>query len=155
MDVNYFIENENKGEIFCKIAKSKPNIGKGGYLEYNKYIKQIISLDKGEITFEKLNDVIKFFHYGDQLVIFEFSNVKKELEHAEYWTDELNKGCYQGTELYVKDILSLQTPSTMDFIFENATDKNNLIESWSLAKCHLEDKHFFESAQRLEEIMKL
>lgn len=153
MDVKYFKKEENNGEFFCKIGKSEPHIGKGGYLDYEKYKGEIISLNSGEITFEKLNDVIKFFHYGDELVIFDFSIEKKELETAKYWADEINKGCYQGTILYIKDVISLKDPSTIDFIVENATDKTNLKELWSSAKGHLEDKGFFDSANRLEELM--
>lgn len=154
MLLNDFIKEEDEGVIFCKIGKSSEKIwGKGGYFPYRDYIGKIINLSEGAITFERLDDVVKYLHYGDDLVIFSFTEGKDELPIEGYQDNILNKKCYDTKSIYVKDVLSFCDAGTVDFIYERMKDKTNFEECSNLAIFHLRDRDLVDAAQRWSELV--
>lgn len=154
MNLNDFLEEENRGIIFCKIGKSSNKMwGKGGHFPYRDYIGKIINLSEGDITFERLDDVVKYLHYGDDLVIFSFSEGKNNLPQTGYWYNGLNERCYNTNNIYVKDVLSFNDPNTVNFIYEHLKDKSNFIAYRGGATSHLKDRGLFEAAQRWEDLV--
>lgn len=126
--------------------------GKGGHFPYRDYIGKIINLSEGTITFERLDDVVKYLHYGDNLVIFSFSEAKDELPTKGYFDNSLNQKCFDTKCIYVKNVLSFEDASTVDYIYENVCDRSNFINCVNVATSHLRDRELFEAAQRWEEL---
>lgn len=154
MNLGDFLEEEKNGVIFCKIGKSSDDMwGKGGHFPYRDYIGRKIELIDGRIIFERLDDVVKYLHYGDDLVIFSFTDGKNDLPLEGYIDNGGNKGCYDTKCIYVKDVLSFRDASTVDYIYMHSKDKTNFEEYSSLAVCHLKDRNLLESAQRWEELI--
>lgn len=154
MNLVDFLEEEKNGVIFCKIGKSSDEIyGKGGYFPYRDYIGKTISLTEGAITFERLDDVVKYLHYGDDLVIFSFAEARNELPRDGYVENSLNQGCYNTRSIFVKEVLSFRNANTVDFIYNNLKDNNNFREYGKLATSHLRDRELYEAASRWEEII--
>lgn len=148
-----FIKEESNGIIFCKIGKSNPNAGrKGGYYPYNDYLGDVVVSHNGSFTFTRLDDVIKYLHYGDELIIFNFTEAAFLLKDNVYYGNELNIRCYQAQKLYVKDILSLAKASTVDFIYQQLQDKANFYEYSNIAISQLEQSNLFDAANRWREL---
>lgn len=156
MNLDDFIEEEKEGVIFCKIGKSSQKmLGKGGYFPYRDYIGKIINLSDGDITFERLDDVVKYLHYGDDLVVFSFLEGKNKLPQEGYVDNILNKGCYNTKSIYVKYVLSFNNADTVNFIYNNLKDKSNFFNHANIAKFHLRDRGLLDSAQRWEELVNI
>lgn len=154
MNLDDFLAEEKDGVIFCKIGKSSEKMwGKGGYFPYRDYIGKAIKLSDGAITFERLDDAVKYLHYGDDLVIFSFVEGKDELPIDGYHDNGLNKRCYDTKCIYVKDVLSFRDVSTVDFIYERLKDKTNFEGNSNLAISHLQDRNLFDAAQRWKELV--
>lgn len=155
MTLQELILEEENGSIFCKIGKSSNSIcGKGGYFPYRDYIGEMIKLEKGSITFERLEDVVKFLHYGDDLVIFSFIDGRNVLKQDGCKNNPLNKGCYDIKEIFVKNVLSFSDVSTVDFIFNNVGNKEKFKEYSNLASSHLRDRGLCDSANRWLQLAK-
>lgn len=154
MNLYDFLAEERNGVIFCKIGKSSNEMwGKGGYFPYRDYIGRTIELSEGEITFERLDDVVKYLHYGDDLVIFSFIDGENDLPCDGYDDNKSNKGCYNTKYIYVKEVLSFCDASTVSYIYNNAKDKTNFVEYGNLAISHLKDRNLLEAMQRWEELL--
>lgn len=148
-----FIKEEQNGAIFCKIGKSSLKMwGKGGYFPYREYIGKAVTLDEGIITFETLEEVVKYLHYGDDLVLFNFSKSKGLLPEEGYKYNALNKGCYDTKTIFVENVLSFSDTSTVDFIYSNTRDLNTFIGNCNLATSHLEDRKLFDAAKRWKDL---
>lgn len=153
-DLDYFLKEERNGVIFCKIGKSSKSVrGKGGYFPYREYIERKIELLDGRITFTRLDDIVKYLHYGDDLVIFSFIEGECELPLEGYIDNKLNEGCYDTRYIYVKEVLSFCDVSTVDYIYKYSKDRTNFVEYSSLAIGHLKDKNLFETARRWEKFL--
>lgn len=154
MNLYDFLEEEKKGVIFCKIGKSSEKMwGKGGHFPFREYIGKNIDLEEGNITFERMKDVVKFLHYGDDLVIFSFAESKNKLPVDGYDDDGGNKGCYKTQHIYVKDVMSFKDARTVDYIYENMMDRTNFFDIQSLATGHLRDRELYEAADRWDELV--
>ncbi|OYO75958.1 hypothetical protein C8E03_108150 [Lachnotalea glycerini] len=105
-------------------------------------------MDEGIITFETLEEVVKYLHYGDDLVLFNFFKGKELLPEEGYENNRLNTGCYDTKAIFVENVLSFNDASTVDFIYLNTRDINTFIEYRNLATSHLEDRNLFEAAKR-------
>ena len=152
MRIEDILKEEEQGQIFCKIGKSMPDVqGKGGYFPYEEHKGKIIQFDKGTITFERIDDVSKFLHYGDVLVVFCFAEEKQRLP-KEYFENELNKGCYEAEKLYVQDVLPFSDVTTVDYIYSHMKDKINFIENSRIAINQLNERELYGAAQRWEEL---
>ena len=153
MNLNDLIREEENGIIFCKIGKNSLEMwGKGGHFPYRDYIGKTINLKEGSITFERLDDVVKYLHYGDDLVIFSFSEGRDELPDDGYLDNQMNKGCYNTRTIYVRDVLSFKEASTVDFIYDNMTDRSEFYGYCYIASEHLKDRKLYEAAQRWLEL---
>lgn len=153
MNLDDFLEEEKNGIIFCKIGKSSDKMwGKGGYFPYRDYIGKIINLSEGTITFERLDDVVKYLHYGDDLVIFSFSEAKDRLPTNGYFDNGLNEKCYNTKCIYVKKVLSFEDASTVDYIYKNVRDRSNFNNCVKVATSHLRDRELFGAAKHWEEL---
>lgn len=149
MNIDYFIKEEQNGATFCKIGKSSLKMrGKGGHFPYRDYIGKVVALEEGTVTFETIENVVKFLHYGDDLVIFNFSKCKDFLPEDGYKVNLLNKGCYNTNTIYVENVLSFNDASTVDFIYNNTRNVAAFKEYCSLAVSHLEDRNLFDAANR-------
>ncbi|SEU28827.1 hypothetical protein SAMN05443270_4624 [Lacrimispora sphenoides] len=149
MTLDDLIKEEHNGAIFCKIGKSSINMwGKGGYFPYRDYIGKVVILEEGSITFESLEEVVKYLHYGDDLVIFNFMKGKDLLPEDGYRDNGMNKGCYNTKSIYVDNVLSFCDPNTVDFIYSNIRNKNEFYEYCGLATSHLEDRNLIDAAKR-------
>lgn len=154
MNLYHLIEEEERGTIFCKIGKSSDEMwGKGGHFPYRDYIGKLISLSEGSITFERLDDVVKYLHYGDDLVIFSFSEGRNQLPMDEYFDNGMNEGCYNTKYIYVKEVLSFEDADTVDYIYRNLKNKTNFINYVHCATKHLEDRNLFDAAKRWQELV--
>jgi hypothetical protein len=110
---------QSEGIIFCKIGKSSRHVsGKGGYFPYIDYIHSTIDVGK-KLTFGKLENILDYLHYGDQLIIFSFSIKIKELKNVKISDNPLNKDFFDSNKLFVDKILPLNQPETIDYIFNN------------------------------------
>lgn len=155
MTLDDLIKEEHNGAIFCKIGKSSVNMwGKGGYFSYRDYIGRVVTLEEGSITFESLEEVVKYLHYGDDLVIFNFTKGKNLLPENGYRDNDMNTGCYNTKSIYVDNVLSFCDPSTVDFIYSNLRNKNQFYEYCGLATSHLEDRDLFDAAKRWKALAK-
>ena len=149
-----FLEEERNGIIFCKIGKSSESVrGKGGFFPYRDYIERKIELLDKKITFTRLDDIPKYLHYGDDLVIFSFIEGECELPLEGYVDNELNKGCYDTRYIYVKEVLTFYDVSTVDYIYKYSKDRTNFVNFSRLAMGHLKDRKFFKAAQRWEDLI--
>ncbi|RKD28079.1 hypothetical protein [Lacrimispora algidixylanolytica] len=126
--------------------------GKGGFLPYRDYIGKAIHLDEGSITFERLEDVVKYLYYEDDLIIFGFSKGKGVLPEVGYEDNFINKGCYDTCAIYVEKVLPFSDASTVDFIYSNSRNVVNFYSYCNLAARHLEDRDLFDAAKRWREL---
>ncbi len=137
-----FISAQTNGDIFCKIGKSGPNVsGKGGYYPYIDYVGMTIDIGKN-LTFGKLEDILNYLHYGDQLVVFNFNKENKELAEARIRYNLLNKNFYDSSKLHVEKVLPFNQPETIDFIFSNVHRIDifqNTVSSYYLIASRLKD----------------
>ena len=153
MTLDDLIKEEKQGVIFCKIGKSSSEMwGKGGFFPYRDYVGKAINLDKGSITFERLEDVVKYLHYGDDLIIFNFSKGKELLPEAGFKDNLMNNGCYNTNAIYVEKVLSFSDANTVDFIYSNSRSLINFKSFCNLATSHLEDRDLFDAAKRWREL---
>ena len=148
-----YIKEESEGIIFCKIGKSNRTAGrKGNYCPYHNYLGNVITSYNDPFTFERLDDAIKYLHYGDELVIFNFTEAASLLKENAYYDNGLNKGCYQAQKLYVKEILSFRKASTIDFIYQHLQDKTYFYECSNISISQLEESNLFDAANRWKEL---
>ncbi|AIY82391.1 hypothetical protein U729_2596 [Clostridium baratii str. Sullivan] len=117
-----FIEEQKKGQIFAKISKSAPGIGKGGYYNYSKAYNEVVYDNKNDLTFEPLEIVLNYLHYGDMLTIIEFSEYDYEILDANIINDMRNNGCYETNKYRIGATMALSNPRTIDYIFDNIKD---------------------------------
>ena len=69
--LHLFCNLENSGVVFAKIGKSdKCNLSKGEKYPYKVGLTPYKS--QNSFTFEPINIVYNYLHYGDELVIFSF-----------------------------------------------------------------------------------
>lgn len=153
MNLDYFIKEEQNGATFCKIGKSSLKMwGKGGHFPYRDHIGKVVALEEGSITYETLENVVYYLHYGDDLVIFNFTKCKDSLPADGYKVNLLNKGCYNTNTIYVENVLSFNDASTVDFIYSNTRNVAVFKDICSLAVSHLEDRYLFDAANRWKEL---
>ncbi len=122
-DIHYFCNEENSGKIFAKIGKSSSKLAaNGGYYNFSDVIGEIANTDDiNGFTLERLEDAINWFHYGDQLVIFNFNNLVNNMGEQQFWAQDnyTYNGCYQVNPVFVETVMSLGELSTIDYIFDN------------------------------------
>lgn len=121
IDVREFIKKQQEGQVFCKISKSPGCSGKGSNIDYEKLRGVIYEELRGDMTFETLEIVLSYLHYGDRITIIEFNEKDmEELKDAKITVNHMgNAGCYDTTKYKVGVSLSLLEAKTYDFIFEN------------------------------------
>lgn len=121
IDVREFIKKQQEGQVFCKISKSPGCSGKGSNIDYEKFKGVIYEELRGDMTFEPLEIVLGYLHYGDRITIIEFNEEDiEELKDAKITVNHMgNAGCYDTTKYKVGLSLSLVEAKTYDFIFEN------------------------------------
>ena len=86
------------------------------------------------------------------MVIFSFSEGRDELPDDGYLDNQMNKGCYNTRTIYVRDVLSFKEASTVDFIYDNMTDRSEFYGYCYIASEHLKDRKLYEAAQRWLEL---
>lgn len=117
---------EKGGIVFAKIGKSPEcKIEKGEHYHYKIGLTPYDP--KNSFTFEPMNIVYKYIHYGDQLVVFSFDDM-----FAHHWreTEDLlaisenegNKGCFQANVLYVSEIVPLNSRRAIDLIVSHISE---------------------------------
>ncbi|MCQ2017135.1 hypothetical protein [Clostridium butyricum] len=121
IDVREFIKKQQEGQVFCKISKSPGCSGKGSNIDYEKIKGVIYEELRGDMTFEPLEIVLGYLHYGNRITIIEFNEEDiEELKDARITVNHMgNAGCYDTTKYKVGVSLSVVEAKTYDFIFEN------------------------------------
>lgn len=140
-----FINEKSKGIIFYKIGKSNLNIGwKTGCCPYNDCLGNVIVSHNDSVTFARLDDVIKYLHYRDELIVFNFTEATSLLNDNIYYDNGLNKKFYQAPKLYVKYIV-FHKASTVDFIYQHLQDKTYFYEYSNIAISQLKQSDLFNA----------
>lgn len=124
--LHLFCNLENSGVVFAKIGKSdKCNLSKGEKYPYKVGLTPYKS--QNSFTFEPINIVYNYLHYGDELVIFSFNEMFRK--HRQETEEVLaiaenggNKGCFQANILYVKEIVPLTDTRAIDLIVSHLSE---------------------------------
>lgn len=146
-NIEYFVEKEKTGVIFAKITKrSDDGNVHGGYFCYHDWIGKVLDCNEnafknGTTTVESLEVALAYFHYGDQIAILSFSNLKKELNSIEFaGYDNGKQNCYEVNAIYVQDVLPMNKKSTIDYLMQNISKEYWMDYSYKMAAQHLRER---------------
>jgi len=146
-DIDYFIEKEESGVIFAKITKrDNDNNIHGGYFCYFNWIGKVLDCNEnhfecGTTTIEPLEVALGYFHYGDQIAILSFTNLKKELNDIKFaGYDNGKKNCYEVNAIYVQNVLPMNKKSTIDYLMQNVSKEYWMDYSYKMAAQHLRER---------------
>lgn len=109
---------EKTGVVFAKIGKSSDcTRGKGEHYPYK--IGLTPYNPRNSFTFEPINIVHNYMHYGDELIIFSFTEMLKKHKNEvddilAICEDSKNRGCFQANMLYVSEIIPLNSKRAID-----------------------------------------
>lgn len=153
-DLDYFLEKERNGTIYCKIAKSSKEVeGLGEGFPYRDYVGKMIYLkDNHTLTFESLDEAIKYLHYGDDLVIFSFEQGNDKMPCGWQSAPERKDKCFTTSCIFVKEVKSFKEVSTIDFAYNNLFDKNNFYDNSTKMLGRLNKYGFEKAALRCKEL---
>ncbi len=154
--IEYFIENEKNGTRYCKIGKSATcNSGKGASLPYYDKIGEIVNVAyPHSITFEDVNIILNYLHYGDQLILINFTKGFNSFNEFTCYENPLNKGCFDANQVFVEDVLDLSNPKSIEYIVNNVTDIEKFQDIATTAISKLKDKGYTESAEYLSNYLR-
>ncbi len=121
-----FRNMESSGMLFAKIGKSKDC----NYVKGEKYPYEIGLTPyrpSNSFTFEPINIVYNYIHYGDTLVIFSFDQMweKHRSDVLDILAISVNsnyKGCFQANMLYVTEITPLNSERAIDLIVPHLSE---------------------------------
>jgi len=153
-DINYFLENEKAGVRYCKVGKSKNcNYIKGSNFPYYQYLEKLVDFSNstGQITFEDVHIVLNYLHYGDQLVILNFTKGFELMQNFECFENSLNKGCYDSNQVFVDRVINFSNPESIRFILDNIIDFNRFENIGIVAIERLKSAGYNASANLLSE----
>lgn len=144
---------ESSGIVFAKIGKSPEcTICKGDHYPYK--IGLTPYKPENSFTFEPMNIVYNYLHYGDELVVFDFSKMW-ELHRSEIndilaiSKNDGNEGCFQANMLYTAEIIPLNSERAIDLIVPHLLEKD--VDS-ILARFY--EKEYYETTCYLEKMLR-
>lgn len=145
-------EMERNGKIFVKWAKSKEYQGKLGnsgvnFPYYDKIGKVLLDIDTERgYTVVLLEHILNYIgDFGDELVIFDFQNLKKNISKPSVFniqesSDCLKKGVYYTNAFYVKDVIPYSSEKAKKLIFDSLKSE---VLSEDERMNYLEKYHFY------------
>lgn len=144
---------EKSGVVFAKIGKSPEcTIGKGDHYPYKIGLTPFNP--RNSFTFEPINIAYNYIHYGDELIIFSFTEMlahhKQEINDILAISEnDANKGCFQANMLYTTEIVPLNSERAIDLIVPHLSEKD--VES-ILARFY--EKEYYETTRYLEKLLR-
>lgn len=144
---------ESSGIVFAKIGKSD----ECDYVKGEKYpYKTGLTSYKptNTFTFEPMNIVYNYIHYGDNLVVLSFTKMW-ELHRSETMDilaiseNDGNEGCFQANMLYTTEIVPLNSERAIDLIVPHLSEKD--VDS-ILARFY--EKEYYETTRYLEKMLR-
>ena len=129
-------EMEDKGVIFVKFGTSEnppERANQGLRFPYYEHEGKIIVLESNKrnypkgFTFFNIKMALKYLgSYGDQLIIFDFHELRRRIENKDDFIINKSNDTYQANQLFVKKVISLGDIDAINYIVDAISEETLL-----------------------------